>query len=197
MSNAPTKTGKTTLRTPGNREWTLTRNLPMPPEVATLLATVLPNASPQELHEYWNTAFSTADGLEVAMASFRQFRDAFNTGVVIGRTTLPTNPNFLIKSADIGPFTIKYHATFPADIQEEHAFTWNFYIGWQGQDPMTDWEEQGITVDIPLLNHGSEWMECRVLQVLPYTRVRLTYKGVRHHLCFPPDPREVKIVYLQ
>ncbi|KAJ7856746.1 hypothetical protein B0H14DRAFT_2752636 [Mycena olivaceomarginata] len=146
----------------------------LPVAVAEFLATVLPDASPQQRQDVFDDTVNTEGGLEAAVAFFKRFHDVVASGVMMGAPSPPVNAE--IKSTDVGPFTIFYHPTFPRHLQENNLFMWNFYIGRRGQGVcliMPDLAQQGIVVKIPGLT--GEWGECQALTILPSTRVRLTY----------------------
>ncbi|KAJ7791197.1 hypothetical protein B0H14DRAFT_2936435 [Mycena olivaceomarginata] len=146
----------------------------LPVAVAEFLATVLPDASPQQRQDVFDDAVNTEGGFGAAVAFFKRFHDVVASGVVMGAPSPPVNAE--VKSTDVGPFTIFYHPTFPRHLQENNPFMWNFYIGRRGQGVhsiMPDLAQQGIVVKIPGLT--GEWGECQALTILPSTRVRLTY----------------------
>ncbi|KAJ7903392.1 hypothetical protein B0H14DRAFT_2664772 [Mycena olivaceomarginata] len=152
---------------------------PLPVAVAEFLATMLPDASPQQRQDVFDDAVNTEGGFEAAVAFFKRFHDVVASGVVFGAPSPPVNAD--IKSTDVGPFTIFYHPTFPRHLQKNNPL--------RVRSIMPDWAQQGIVVKIP----------CQALTILPSTRQSQVRGGashrsrVTHELVFPPDPRESSI----
>lgn len=57
---------------------------PLPVAVAEFLATVLPDASPQQRQDVFDDAVNTEGGFEAAVAFFKRFHDVVASGVVMG-----------------------------------------------------------------------------------------------------------------
>ncbi|KAJ7677456.1 hypothetical protein B0H17DRAFT_1079222 [Mycena rosella] len=192
---------------------TQTRILPKPVSVPELLAVLLPDGDARQRRELLEDMISVQGSHDAAIASLRPTYDVIKAGTVIGvrpcrrhcsgvtssASQAPSPPpNTEVKYADVGPFRIFYHSTFPRNIQNSNPFTWSFYIGQrgQGQDSiMPNWSQHGITIRIPDLT--GKWADCPVLTILPSTRVRIVYSEdrtqVTREVVFPPDPKETSI----
>jgi len=155
--------------------------------------------SAQRRREIFAETVSTEGSFEAALrlAFVERIHKVVVSGVVMGAPSPPANAE--VKSSDVGPFRIFYHATYPSHLQDNSPFMWNFYIGKRGQgldSIMPDWMRQGIVVKIPGLT--GKWGECPVLTIPPSTRVRISYHDsnrtqVTDEVVFPPDPRESSI----
>ncbi|KAJ7226729.1 hypothetical protein GGX14DRAFT_626900 [Mycena pura] len=167
------------------------RSLEEPVSIPQILATLLPDGDADRRNTYLQDHID-AMGYEGAVAALRQTYDVVQTGVFVGPPFPP--PNAEVQSAEVGPFKIFYHSLYPRELQHRARFNWNFYIGWRGEgleSIMPDWSKRGIVVKIT--NLLGRWENCRVLTVLPSTRVRITYAGVTREVVFPPDPKEASI----
>ncbi|KAF7366476.1 hypothetical protein MSAN_00904600 [Mycena sanguinolenta] len=116
---------------------------------------------------------------------------ASKMNTVFGAKVPPATRMDDLKSFDFDIHRVFYHPTYPADCPNPGLFTWNFYIGKRGEGVESIDQDAEKTYRIQLLDFG-RWGPCKILNVLPGTRVRMLGSDSRfHQLVFPNNPYEI------
>ncbi|KAJ7699185.1 hypothetical protein B0H14DRAFT_3035952 [Mycena olivaceomarginata] len=128
--------------------------LPLPPATvpaAQLLARLFPDADDEARQASLDNTIRSEGSREAGLALLQRAYNMFNTCPVEGASLPPAG--VALRNIDIGPHTIFYHPTYPAEMQADRAFTWSFYIGRAGQGRgsiMTDWSQKNIVFRIQI-----------------------------------------------
>ncbi|KAJ6481772.1 hypothetical protein C8R45DRAFT_311816 [Mycena sanguinolenta] len=130
-----------------------------------------------------------------AVYHFGVLLKASKMNTVFGAKVPPASRMDDLKSFDFYSHRVFHHPTHPADCPNPGLFTWNFYIGKSGEGVESIDQDAEKTYRIELLDFRGRWGRCKILNVLPRTRVRMLGSGTQvHELVFPPNPNELDVV---
>ncbi|KAK7025225.1 hypothetical protein R3P38DRAFT_2953401 [Favolaschia claudopus] len=162
-------------------------------ESMRLLRMIYPELGEDQLREILQSALNkmSPDAVE---NHFRVLLEVANSGAVFGPATPP--PGAQLKFFDFDIHRVFYHPLYPPSIPNPGLFSWNFYIGQRGKGVDSIIPNAQQLYDIQLLDAPENWEQCRPLNVLPLTRVRLFRRGFPvQELVFPPNPSDPSSIH--
>ncbi|KAJ7822721.1 hypothetical protein B0H14DRAFT_2827788 [Mycena olivaceomarginata] len=127
-ARAPPETNRSTAQRPRARPQPIAP-LPLPPATvpaAQLLARLFPDADDEARQASLDNTIRSEGSREAGLAYCNVPTICLNTCPVEGASLPPAG--VALRSIDIGPHTIFYHPTYPAEMQADRAFTWSFTL---------------------------------------------------------------------
>ncbi|KAJ7792718.1 hypothetical protein B0H13DRAFT_1935656 [Mycena leptocephala] len=146
-----------------------------------LLAAVLPDVGVQPRREVFTDITNTEGSFEAALAYVKGIHEVVLSGAAMGlRPTSslgcvpPTNAEVKSSDSDVGPFKFFYHSLYPSHLQDSNSPSRGILCWPARARHLLDYARLGAPRHCR--QDSGFGRECQALMILPFTRVRISYR---------------------